>query len=201
MCGFAFVFGVFAALACTSTGKSPRWEMMCKRLRNIVQSRLPTGNENRFENNQNKKHYHFTIRRTQTRCLMNHITISSDISPYLYCGKESEREENPRYSESGEMEEKRKRKVILQQQDFSISHETSNFVYKMKSFWKYEKYDKQIGIFMYFTRRLYNKKILGKMIITFTFFLPLRRLPSTQRHPHHIILFHDFQFRSSVMLL
>lgn len=29
-----------------------------------------------------------------------------------------------------------KQKVILQQQDFSILHETSNFLYKMKSFWK-----------------------------------------------------------------
>lgn len=81
----------------------------------------------RFENNQNTKHYHFTIRRTQTRCLMNHITIPSDISPYLYC--ETERGENGGKSlENGE-----RQKVILQQQDFSISHETSNFLWKMKS--------------------------------------------------------------------
>jgi hypothetical protein len=52
------------------------------------------------------------------------------------------------------------------------------FFGKMKPFWKYEKYDKQIGIFIYFTRRLYNKKILRKMIITFTF----------------RSLVHDFQF-------
>jgi hypothetical protein len=71
-----------------------------------------------------------------------------------------------------------KQKAILQQQDFSIWYETSNFLREMKSFWKYEKYDKQIGIFIYFTRRLYNKKILRKMIITFTF----------------RSLVHDFQF-------
>lgn len=87
----------------------------------------------------------------------------------IYIAPESKRErrKSPTQLDGG----MRRKKVISQQQDFSISHETSNFLYKMKSLRKYEKYDKQIGIFMYFTRRLYNKKIPGKMIITFTFLL------------------------------
>lgn len=114
----------------------------------------PTGTENRFENNQNKKHYHFTIRRTQTRCLMNRATISSDISACLCCkssGKKSETRKS-RHRMWGSRE-----KQFLQLQDSSLASlrmETSNFPYKMKSSWKYEKYDKQIGIFMYFTSEI-----------------------------------------------
>lgn len=68
---------------------------------------------------------------------MNHIAISTDISPYLYCGKQEEEEKSRKSSndgEDGEGEREMEKVILHQQQDFSISHETSNFLYKMKSF-------------------------------------------------------------------
>lgn len=93
MCGFPFVFSsapsTLRMLEKRFSARLVHVKFAENVYRMMLHNRTHAGkaSRNRFENNQNKKHYHFTIRRTQTRCLMNHIAISSDVSPYLYCGK------------------------------------------------------------------------------------------------------------------
>lgn len=101
MCGFPFVFSsapsTLRMLEKRFSARLVHVKFAENVYRMMLHNRTHAGkaSRNRFENNQNKKHYHFTIRRTQTRCLMNHIAISSDVSPYLYCGKRRRKEEQP----------------------------------------------------------------------------------------------------------
>lgn len=92
------------------------------------------GMKNRFENNQKEKHYHFTIRRTQTRCLMNQTQFRPTfLVIYIAesCGRKAESwRKSPIHDEETREREKEKSNFATGffHFSFSFSNETSNFL-------------------------------------------------------------------------
>ena len=163
MCGFLYFHSVLLFSHAHQLEKLPEKTWMPFEMKSShkmgkkVSSKHQAGEGNRFENNQNKKHYHFTIRRTQTRCLMNHITISSDsFSLFILqksCGRKKKiLDTRKMFSvvDGGRDKSNFYHNKVFPFLVHSLSNETSNFLFKMKSLWKYEKFDKQIGTFYVF---------------------------------------------------